>query len=86
MPPWGWYLTIRPNRVTAVGSAQLPSVASELQVAREIVRSMLAKLGQLRQDRETDRGELSILRAAYDDQGARVARVIDQIGGEMTTV
>jgi DNA-binding transcriptional MerR regulator len=71
--------------VPAVATAPLPALAGELQEAREIVRSMLAQLDQLRQDQETNRGELAILRAAHDDQAARIAKMVEKIRADQAS-
>jgi DNA-binding transcriptional MerR regulator len=76
---------VQPTGVPAVASAQVPVLADELQEAREIVRSMLAQLEQLRQDQETNRGELANLRAAHDDQAAGMAKVVEKIRADQAS-
>ena len=72
----------QPAQVPAAAAAPLPSMVLELQEARELVRAMLAQLDQLRQDQEASRGELDLLRAAHDDQAARISKLLAQLRAE----
>ena len=70
------------NQMPAVAAAQLPALAVELQEARELIEVIMTQLDELRHENETIHGKIGILRAAHDDQAARIGKLLDQIRTE----